>query len=196
MLYAVRYEETALSRREQLSQQRFLAESLLAYALWQEQGVELSALRRERTPEGKPYFPDSSVHFNVSHCRGLVCCALSSAPVGVDGEGPRPVREPLLRRACTEEELRWLASQPDRTAAFLSLWTLKESVLKLTGQGLKYGLRNAAFSFADGAPRFIQGGVLLSQHVLPGGYLISAASRQERFSPPQMLSRSELAQKT
>lgn len=195
MLYAVRYDGEALSHREELSRQRVLAEELLAYGLWKEQGVRLSALRRERTAEGKPYFPDCSVHFNVSHCRGLVCCALSCAPVGVDGEGPRRLRQALVERACTEEELSWLGSQPDPGAAFLSLWTLKESVMKLDGRGLGYGLKRAAFSFEGGTPRFWQGDVVLSQHLLPGNYVISAASRQERFLPPQMLSVPELEQK-
>lgn len=196
VLYAVQYDGKSLSHREHLLRQRSLAEGLLEYALWQERGVRLSSLRRERTQDGKPYFPDCSIHFNVSHCRGLVCCALSSAPVGVDGEGPRPIREDLAPRICTEEELAWLACQPDRAAAFLSLWTLKESVMKLIGQGLKYGVKNAAFSFEDGIPHFRQRDVLMSQHLLPGGYVISVASRQERFSPPQMVSLSELGQKT
>ena len=169
MLYAVQYDGKSLSHREHLLRQRFLAEELLEYALWQERGVRLSSLRRERTQDGKPYFPDCSIHFNVSHCRGLVCCALSSAPVGVDGEGPRPIREDLAPRICTEEELAWLACQPDRAAAF---------------------------SFEDGIPHFRQRDVLMSQHLLPGGYVISVASRQERFSPPQMVSLSELEQKT
>ncbi|MGI6255934.1 MAG: 4'-phosphopantetheinyl transferase family protein [Acutalibacter sp.] len=187
MLYVVRYACEGLSRREELSHQRSLAQQLLRRALWEERGLRLSDLRQERTPEGKPYFPDCSIHFNLSHCHGMVCCALSAFPVGVDGEGPRPFREALARRACTQEELSWLLAQPDHGAAFLTLWTLKESVMKLTGQGLAYGLKHAAFTFEEGAPRFLPGGVELSQYWLPGGFVVAAASRKERFLAPHML---------
>ena len=187
MLYAARYQGEGLSLQAELARQRELAQELLARALWEERGLRLSALRQQRTDQGKPYFPDCSVHFNLSHCRGLVCCALSGHPVGVDAEGPRQFREALVRRACTQEELDWLGTQPDRTQAFLALWTLKESVMKLTGRGLSYGLKNAAFAFDEEGPRFLGGPLALSQYLLPGGYVISAASREERFSPPKLV---------
>ena len=95
--------------------------------------------------------------------------------MGVDAEGPRPYKEALARRVCTREELDWLSSQEDRAAAFLTLWTLKESLVKLSGEGLSRGLKGAAFTFPEGEPRCRQPGVVLSRFSLPGGYVVSAA---------------------
>ena len=98
VLYAARYTIEAPTRREELAHQRALAEKLLAYALKREHGLELSSLAQSRTAAGKPYFPGCPVEYSLSHCRGLVCCALSLSPVGVDAEAPRTVSPALLRR--------------------------------------------------------------------------------------------------
>lgn len=187
MLYAARYAGPFATRREELSAQRALAERLLQHALQSEYGLELAALPRERAPGGKPYFPGCPVHFSLSHCRGLVCCGLGRSPLGVDAEAPRPLRPALARRVCTGEELAWLSAQPDPAAAFLSLWTLKESVMKLTGRGMAYGFRQAAFAFPPEGPRFLAEPLALSHFPLEGGFVLSAASRQEAFPPPRLV---------
>ena len=187
MLYVARYQGNFSSRREELLRQRSLAEELLGWSLQNEYGLQLSSLSRGRTSSGKPFFLDCPLHFSLSHTRGMVCCALSAFPVGVDVEGLRPIREALVRRVCTEEEYAWLAAQKDRDAAFLSLWTLKESVMKLSGHGLGYGLRRAAFSMEDAGPHFCGPGVRLSQFSLTGGYVVSAASEGEAFSEPRFV---------
>ena len=66
--------------------QSVLAELLLRRALREEFG--LTELPRIETGEkGKPFFPDyPKIHFNLSHCKYAVACALDSAPVGVDAE--------------------------------------------------------------------------------------------------------------
>lgn len=175
VLYAARYTIEAPTRREELAHQRALAEKLLAYSLKREHGLELPSLAQSRTAAGKPYFPGCPVEYSLSHCRGLVCCALSLSPVGVDAEAPRTFSPALLRRVCTQEELSWLTAQQDQQQAFLSLWTLKESVMKLSGQGIGYGFQRASFTFPEGQPRFREPGVRLSQFVLEGGTVVSAA---------------------
>ena len=95
--------------------------------------------------------------------------------MGVDAEAPRTVSPALLRHVCTQEELSWLTAQQDQQQAFLSLWTLKESVMKLSGQGIGYGFQRASFTFPEGQPRFREPGVRLSQFVLEGGTVVSAA---------------------
>ena len=66
--------------------QSVLAELLLRRALREEYG--LTELPKIETGEkGKPFFPDHpEIHFNLSHCKYAVACALDSAPVGVDAE--------------------------------------------------------------------------------------------------------------
>ena len=59
---------------------------------------------------GKPYIKDRpDIHFNISHCSGLVVCAFADKPVGIDAEMVKPVRDPLIRRVLHEQELQVLS---------------------------------------------------------------------------------------
>ena len=94
-------------------------------------------------PEGKPWLPDRpGLHFSLSHSGTWVLCALSDAELGCDVEGPRRFDPALARRFFHPDETAWLLSLPPREqdAAFLRLWTLKESYLKAVGLGLSLPL--------------------------------------------------------
>ena len=169
MLYAARYTIEAPTRRAGAGPPAGLGGK--AFGLFPKAGARsgsLSSLAQSRTAAGKPYFPGCPVQYSLSHCRGLVCCALSLSPVGVDAEAPRTFSPALLRRVCTQEELSWLTAQQDQQQAFLSLWTLKESVMKLSGQGIGYGFQRASFTFPEGQPR-IPGARRAPVPVRPGG---------------------------
>ena len=92
---------------------------------------------------GKPYFPAMPrLHFNLSHCREAVVCALSDHPVGIDVEAVRHYKESLARYTMNEEELRQILTAERPDVAFTRLWTMKEAVLKRTGEGLRNDLKN------------------------------------------------------
>lgn len=93
--------------------------------------------------QGKPHLPDRpDVHFSLSHSGSRVLCALSEAELGCDVEGPRRCDLALARRFFHPDETAWLLSLPPREqdAAFLRLWTLKESYVKAVGLGLSLPL--------------------------------------------------------
>ena len=77
-----------------------------------------------------------SIHFNLSHCRTAVLCALSSQPIGVDIERRREGKEALVRHTMNEAEQQLIQSSQDPDMMFTRLWTAKEAVVKLTGEGL------------------------------------------------------------
>jgi 4'-phosphopantetheinyl transferase len=88
---------------------------------------------------GKPVLKEyPNIHFNLSHClKGVLCVIDEQGPVGCDIESiERTVNEPLLQRCCNEEEIRQIRTAPDPDAEFMKIWTVKEAVLKYTGQGL------------------------------------------------------------
>ena len=74
-----------------------LAELLLRYALRKEYGLtELPSI--DTGKKGKPFFPDHpDVHFNLSHCKTAVACALDASPLGVDVQEVRPLRRDVPR---------------------------------------------------------------------------------------------------
>ncbi len=108
---------------------------LLAFAVREMYGVPLP--RIEKTGEGKPFFPDRpDICFSLSHAKRHVLCAVGDAPVGADIENRRSVSGRLVNRFSTPEER--------ERFAFLELWVLKESRLKLMGGSLP-GLRDVHF---------------------------------------------------
>lgn len=120
-----------LGRRQSL-----LAYQLLCQGLRNDFGIE-GMPRFAYGEHGKPSLPDyPHIHFNISHCKGAVACAISERPVGVDIETFRPIRESIVRYAMNETEAQRIlqATRPER--AFAILWTQKEALVKLTGEGL------------------------------------------------------------
>ena len=104
---------------------------------------------------GKPYLVGGEWQFNLSHAGEWVTCALSSAPVGCDLERIRPVPPRLVSRffAPSEAEAISALPEPQRPDAFFRLWTLKESVMKATGLGLRLLPRTCEIVWDNGVPR-------------------------------------------
>ena len=85
--------------------------------------------------DGKPSVPGTGLYVSVSHSGAYAVCAVDDRPVGVDVEAVRGVDEKFLRRVCTEEELAYVLRGGDAVRRFWELWTAKEAIFKLTGQG-------------------------------------------------------------
>ena len=62
----------------------------------------------------------------------------------------------------------------------MALWTWKEAVMKLWGQGMSYGFQQAAFRFPQGDPVPLDSRVTLSRFFL-GEVSLAAASLGEGF---------------
>ncbi len=143
----------ALRFRHELGQRQCVAAYLLLQrALKQEFGIE-GDLQFTLGEHGKPSLvghPD--IHFNLSHCREAVACAVSDKPVGIDVESTRRYHPMLLDYTMNSDEQRRVtqATRPDE--AFIRLWTMKEAVLKLTGEGISRDLHtvltDAQYCFA------------------------------------------------
>ena len=73
-----------------------------------------------RTPEGKPYFPDSPWHFSISHTRRHAFCVLSRNNVAVDAEElDRRVDLRLAQKVLSPGELAQFEAAGDKARALL-----------------------------------------------------------------------------
>jgi len=91
---------------------------------------------------GKPVIKEHpEIHFNFSHSGNVALCAIDSRPVGADVETPRKITPSLIAYTMNDEEQALIASAPESLTAFLALWTQKEAVLKLTGEGIRRDLK-------------------------------------------------------
>ncbi len=131
-------------RREVVLRYRFdlgRRQSLLAYRLLCDglrRDFAIDAMPRfEIGAHGKPYLPDyPQIHFNLSHCREAVACAIATHPVGIDVEGYRMVSDAVLRYAMSDAEIERIKQSPAPERTFTALWTQKEALVKLTGEGI------------------------------------------------------------
>lgn len=137
-----RREQTLKFRYELGRKTSAMAYLLLCEGLRQEYGIMERPLF-EYGEHGKPSIVGHpEIHFNLSHCREAVVCALSDHPVGIDVEAVRHYKESLARYTMNEEELRQILTAERPDVAFTRLWTMKEAVLKRTGEGLRNDLKN------------------------------------------------------
>ena len=99
---------------------------------------------------GKPYLRgEENIHFNISHCNGLVACALSDEQVGLDVEEIQDFKESLPKRILSDKEQEYLAGFQADTMQyreqFFRFWTLKESYVKWDGRGFLKEPRDISF---------------------------------------------------
>ena len=91
---------------------------------------------------GKPFIighPD--IHFNLSHCREAAICVIADRPVGVDIESIREYKDTLAHYTMNDEELARITQSPDPAREFIRFWTMKEAVLKLSGEGIRNNMK-------------------------------------------------------
>ena len=97
-------------------------------------------------PQGKPYLqqPASPLHFNLSHSGNRAALAVTrGARCGVDIQKVRPVADrEIAERFFCANETRWLKSLPsgERNHGLFRLWSVKESILKASGTGMRQPL--------------------------------------------------------
>lgn len=163
-----------------LEQEAHLAAyTLLSWALHGTYGLS-GSLALSRTPEGKPFlrdFPD--IQFSVSHCAGMVACAVDCVETGVDVEAVRPYSERLVSRCLAPAEQEQLFRHGwGQEEAFFRFWTLKESYGKALGIGLGYPLREVSFQLGE-RPQCCMDGVSFIQKVINRHFILSVCRKGE-----------------
>src|SRR5262249_7557152 len=113
-------------------------------------------------PQGKPFVPDSTLAFNVSHSGGCAVYAFGSClEIGVDVELLDHARydDGVAERFFSPDEVATLQAlpKPERGSAFLRCWTRKEAYIKARGEGLSLPLHEFDVAFApDARPRILR----------------------------------------
>ncbi len=85
--------------------------------------------------QGVP-IPMNGVFWSVSHKQDVVAGVVSRQNIGIDIEKIKPVSDALFEKIVTPDECLKFKSQ-DRQAIFFRTFTAKETVLKITAQGLR-----------------------------------------------------------
>lgn len=143
------------------AQQHWHGRRLLAQALKEEYQIDFTEDMITLMANGKPCFKELPIFFNISHCSGMAVCALADVPVGVDVETGRRVKDSIMHRVLSPWEQAYVKEQvhvkeqanvkeqPESVDRFLELWTLKESFIKMTGEGLRIPLDTVDFRLRE-----------------------------------------------
>jgi 4'-phosphopantetheinyl transferase len=143
------------------------AHGLTRLALGQALSVSPTSLTFAEGPNGKPSAlhdgRPAPVSFNLSHASGMVGAAVlgqPDVPVGFDLERfDRRIELKIADRYFRPEEVGWLMRLPsdERPRGFLRLWTLKEALIKATGEGLSRELDSFWFDVFPPRLHFVTG---------------------------------------
>ncbi|NRF98099.1 4'-phosphopantetheinyl transferase family protein [Paenibacillus dendritiformis] len=167
-----------------------LGEVLVRKIIGERTGLPNSRIRFQYNRYGKPELAsEHRLFFNISHSGEWIACAVHDTEVGIDVEQIKPIDLSVARRFFSAEEVEQLEKEPPegRLKLFYDLWTLKESYVKLRGQGLSIPLDSFSVhksdqgecclrSPADAAPRFF-----FKQYHLDDEYCLSLCAVEPAF---------------
>lgn len=134
---------------------------------------------------GKPEI--DGLHFNISHAENFVICSVSENPVGCDIEKIRSIKSGFEKRFFTQNEVSYLDkfSGEEKLKQFFRLWTMKESYMKFTGDGMKLALNRFEFIIEDSVKIF-RDGILIPCFIKEYefvDYCISVCCEKNDFAP-------------
>ena len=124
------------------------------------------------SPHGKPYC-EGKAHFNLSHSKSMVVCAVSDCEVGVDIQAKTRDHLEIAKRFFTEAEYESILRSSDPDALFNKLWVMKESYIKAMGTGL-----SASLSGFEANEHI---GEYSLRHIEYGEYDIAVCARTDRL---------------
>jgi 4'-phosphopantetheinyl transferase len=183
-----------------------IGEVLAKYCIAKAAGISVKTVSLHVDSFGKPLVDlDDQIHFNVSHSKSWVVCAVDSVPVGIDVEYVRRHDPDVAKRFYHPNEYAALNALPEaeRNGRFFDLWTIKESYIKALGKGLSLALDSFEVMFENGTIRMktlSQNPVMhFRQYDLGPEYRCAACSEREAFcreirtmTPSQLVEEAEI----
>ena len=136
-------ESVGVKRREKIlryykseDRKRSLGAGIIIEQILKENGLSEDHLKYSEN--GKPVA--DNLFFNVSHAGDYVVGVSSDCDVGCDIEKVVPAPLEIAKHYFCPAELNYIKSAKEKDKAFFTLWTLKESYMKMTGQGMSLPL--------------------------------------------------------
>ena len=150
--YQETYNLLSAAERERVDKKKIAADKkcslaaffLLNKILYENYGIKQANIYR--TENGKPYLRGSNIYFSISHSGEYVATAVSDSEIGIDIECVRKCPTDIKSRICTDSEKKYIG---DDDVKILTVWTLKEAAVKMTGAGIK-GMKDVELDFTGG----------------------------------------------
>lgn len=142
---------------------------------------------------GKPGV--DGICFNLSHSHDMVVCVISDKIVGCDIEKVGEERNGIAERFFTINERDYLEQFDSdvKKQEFYRLWTMKESYIKMTGEGTSLALDRVEFEIADSVNVYRDGKLCdcyIKEYEVPG-YKMTVCAEDFDFSDLMIMSLNE-----
>lgn len=168
--------------RQSASRKQSLGAGLLLHHVLKKHGMSGQKIRIGQY--GKP--ETDGIYFSLSHSESMVVCAVGDKPVGCDVEKISKFHEKVADRFFCESEKKYLSrvSEEARTEAFFRLWTMKESYIKMTGEGMYLPLNKFEVRLDENVRLYRNGKLqdcFLKEYDVPG-YKLTVCAEEVTFS--------------
>ena len=150
-LVGIRRREKVIRYRMPDDRKRSLGAGIIIRKILDENGLTESCLRY--SDNEKPVV--DGLFFNVSHAGDYVVGVLSDCEVGCDIEKNANAPLEVAEHYFYHSELAYIKAAKNKDKAFFTLWTLKESYMKMTGRGMSLPLDS--FEVVPTAEGFVLG---------------------------------------
>lgn len=124
---------------------RSLGAGLIINKILLENNIEENSIRY--TDNGKPY--TDNIYFNIAHSGNFAFGVSSQESIGCDVEIINKAHTEIAKKHFTKKEYNYLLNSKDSLSAFYKIWTIKESYIKFTGNGLRTPLNSFEINFSD-----------------------------------------------
>ncbi len=177
-------------KREELKSRGLFSDLVARYVLMKRTEMANKEIDFVKNRFGKPFLegrPD--VQFNVSHSGIWIVFAVDDLQVGVDVEQVQPIDFSICEHYFSKDEYADLIAKSDREGYFFALWTLKESFLKILGEGLwrplntfsiKYFTPTQIAIWAGGRP---VPGIYFRPYDIHKEYKVALCAAHQQFPP-------------
>lgn len=131
-------QDSSLSERHISALEQSAAAELAICAAMKNSGRPFAPPDYAYKESGQPTIQNG--HISISHTEGYAACAIAREPVGIDVERGHTFSKAAAKRILSPQEE--LMSDSTNADELLSrIWTVKESFLKMTGEGIPGGMR-------------------------------------------------------
>lgn len=135
-------------RKEKILKYLLPCDRKLSVGAWRllERALELNgSSAKDVTIDNNGKLKCNNLNFNLSHCADMVLCTVGNVPIGCDIEKVVDAPFEVAEHYFKAKELRYISDgcgDKEKSRRFFRLWTMKESFLKMTGEGTSLSLEH------------------------------------------------------
>ena len=122
-------------RNEDDKRRSICAEMLARREIAKRFGINICDIEIAAKEKGKPYCKNAEVELSLSHSGDYAVCAVGERPIGIDIQRIVPYNEKTAKKVCSALELEDIEKSGKKAEEFIKLWTKKEAVIKMKGEG-------------------------------------------------------------